>query len=87
MKRGELQKYVKSRTPIKSTTPLPWKNRGKEKVDQAGTSKDGENLQVVSFIQQRKDEKQGRYGNFEGRRLERGLKTMAMKGYVNTISG
>ena len=54
---------------------------------QAGTSKDGENLKVIYFIQQRKDEKQGRYGKFEGRRLERRLKTMAMKGYVNTISG
>ena len=52
-----------------------------------GTSKDGGKLNVVSFIQQRKDEKQGRYGKFEGRRLERGLKTMALKGYVNTISG
>ena len=33
------------------------------------------------------DEKQGRYGEFEGRRLQRGMRTMAMKGYVNTISG
>ena len=43
-------------------------------------------MKVVSFIQQRKDEKQGRYGKFEGRMLERGLKTMAMKWYINTIS-
>ena len=68
MKKGESQKYVKSRTPIKSTTPSPWGNRG---------SNDGKNLLVVSFIQQGKDEKHGKYGKFEGRRLERGLKTMA----------
>ena len=49
--------------------------------------KDGENLLVVSFIQQGKDEKQGRYGKFEERRLKRGLKTMALKVNVNTISG
>ncbi len=55
--------------------------------DQAGTSKDGENLLVVSFIQQGKDEKQGRYKEYKKRRMERNLRTMALKGYVNTISG
>ena len=56
-------------------------------MEQAGTSKDGDNLWVVSFIYRKKDDKQGRYREFEGRRLERGLRTMALKGYVNTISG
>ena len=75
-------------TPTKpTTTPSQWGNRGKEKVDQAGTSKDGGKLNVVSFIQQRKDEKLGKYGKFEERMTERSLKMMSVKGYVNTISG
>ena len=41
---------------------------------------------MVSFIQLREDEKLGRYGEFKERRLNRGLKTMSVKGYVNTIS-
>ena len=86
MRRGELQKYIKSKTPTKPTTTPQWGNRGKKKVDQVGTSKDGGKLNVVSFIQQRKDEKLGKYGKFEERRIERSLKTMSLKGYVNTIS-
>ena len=42
---------------------------------------------MVSFIQLREDEKLGRYEKFEERRLNRGLKTMSVKGYINTISG
>ena len=72
---------------MNSTTPLPWENRGKEKVDQAGTSKDGKKLNVVSFIQQRRDEKLGKYGRFKERRTDRSLKIMCVKGCVNTISG
>ena len=56
-------------------------------MDQARTSKDGEKLNVVSFIQQKKDEKLGKYEKFEERRMERNLKTMSVKGYVNKISG
>ena len=79
MKRGDMQKYVKRKTPMKPTMPPSWANRGKEKVDHEGTSKDKGKLNVVSFIQQKKDEKLGRYENFEGRRIERGSKTMSMK--------
>ena len=42
---------------------------------------------MISFIQLREDEKLRRYEKFEERRLKRGLKTIPMKGYVNTISG
>ena len=87
MRRGELHKYIKSKTPAKQATPTQWGNRGKEKVDQARTSKDGEKLNVVSFVQQKRDEKLGKYGNFEEKRIERSLKTMSVKGYVNTTSG
>ena len=55
-------------------------------MDQAGTSKDGGKLNVVSFIQERRYEKLGKYGRFEERRTYRSLKTMSIKGYVNTIS-
>ena len=72
---------------MKPTTPSQWGNRGKEKVDQAGTSKNEGKLNVVSFIQQKKDEKLGKYGKFEGRRIEKSLRTMSIKGYVNIISG
>ena len=51
IRRGELHKYIKSKTPSKPATPTHWGNYGKEKVDQAGTSKDGEKLNVVSFVQ------------------------------------
>ena len=34
----------------------------------------------------KKDEKQGKYEDFENRRIERSLQSMALKGYVNTIS-
>ena len=55
-----MQKYIKSKTLSKPTTPTQWQNRGKEKVDQAGTSKDGEKLNIVTFIQQKRDEKLGK---------------------------
>ena len=42
-------------------------------------------LRVVSFVRQEKIEKQGRYKEYERRRIERNLQTMALKGYVNTI--
>ena len=86
MKKDELQKYVKSKVPTKPGTSLPWKNRSQDETKQGGTSKSGENLRVVSFIHQENDEKRGRYEEFESRRLERGLRTIALKGYVNTIS-
>ena len=86
MRRGELQKYLKSKTPSKLATSTQWGNWGKEKMDQAGTSKDEEKLNIVTFIQQKRDEKLGKYENFEERRIERSSKTMSVKGYVNTIS-
>ena len=49
IRRGELQKYVKSKTPMKPVASQTWRDRGKEKVGQAGTSKDGEGLNVVSL--------------------------------------
>lgn len=54
-----------------------------------GTSKNGElgqSLKVVSFVHGRKDEELGKYEDFENRRIERGLQTKVLKGYVNTIS-
>ena len=42
---------------------------------------------MVSFVQKREDEKLRRYEDFEKRRLNRGMKTMSAKGYVNTVSG
>ena len=78
---------MKSKTPMKPATPQTWGDREKEKVGQAGTSKDGEGLNVVSFVQKREDGKLKRYGEFKERRLSKGLKTMSMKGYVNTVSG
>ena len=59
MKRGELQKYVKKKVPIKPEALLPWKNQGQGEIEQAGTSKNGElgqHLKVVSFIHHGKDE-------------------------------
>ena len=87
IRRGELQKYVKGKTLIKPASPQTWGDQGKKNVGQARTSKDGEGLNVVSFVQLREDEKLGRYEKFEERRLKRGLKTISVKGYVNTISG
>ena len=49
IRRGELQKYVKRKTPIKQM-PRPWGNRGKEKVDKAKMFKDGGKLKLVSFL-------------------------------------
>ena len=49
MRRGELQKYEKGKTPMKPATPQAWGDKGKEKVGQAGTSNDDEGLNVVSF--------------------------------------
>ena len=74
---------------MKPRVPLPWKNQGQNETDQVGMSKSGElgnNLRVVSFIHRGRDEKQGRYEEFDNRRMERGLRTMALKGYVNIIS-
>ena len=42
---------------------------------------------MVSFIHQEKIEKKEKYEDFENRRVERGLWTMALKGYVNTVFG
>ena len=55
-------------------------------MDHARTSKDREKLNIVTLIQQKRDEKLGKYEKFEERRIERSLKTMSVKGYVNTIS-
>ena len=59
------------------------------KAGNARTSKDGElgqNLRVVPLFIKRKAKKRGKYEDFENRMVERGLWTMALKGYVNTIS-
>ena len=53
MRRGELQKYVKSKTPMKPAIPQTWGDKGKEKVGKAGTLKDGEGLNMVSFVQKK----------------------------------
>ena len=50
-----------------------------------GKSRQG--LRVVSFVHQENDEKQGRYEEYNRRRMERSLQPMALRGYVNTISG
>ena len=40
---------------------------------------------VVSFIHREKAEKQGKYEEYEKRRMERYLRTLSLQGYVNSI--
>ena len=59
----------------------------RSRKEKSRSSGDVEGLNVVSFVQLREDEKLGRYEKFEERRLKKGLKTIFVKGYINTISG
>ena len=47
----------------------------------------GQKLIVVSFIHREQVEKQGKYNEYEARRVERNLKTLALNKYVNNIFG
>ena len=86
---GRITKVCEKKVPMKLRAPLPRKNQGQDKAEQAGMSKNeelGQNLRVVSFIHYGKDEKKGKYKEFESKRVERRLMTMALKEYVNIIS-
>ena len=69
-----------------------WKTQGLNvQVNDAGregTSAEGEigqKLMVVSFVHWEQEEKQGKYDEYETRRVKRDLQTLTLKNYVNTI--